>query len=81
MNLGASLFDSKYHPPSSSASLNISDEALRQMVISASKSLSSILQGMTIGAALQNLDHIPVPLQPAQGGGAQQPYKTSRDLS
>lgn len=76
-----SLFDSKYQPPSSSMSPGISDEAFCQMVISASTSLPSILQGMrSIGTALQYLNRVPVPPQPAQGG-AQKPYKTSQDLS
>lgn len=52
------------------------------MVISASTSLPSILQGMrSIGTALQNINRVPIPPQPAQEGGAQKPYKTSRDLS
>lgn len=51
------------------------------MVISASTSRPSILQGMrSIGTALQNLNQVPMPSQPAQEG-AQKLYKTSRDLS
>lgn len=51
-----SLFDSKHQTPSSSASLpDNSEEALRQMVISACKSPPSILQGTrSIGNASQN---------------------------
>lgn len=77
-----SLFDSKHQQPSNPASQSSSsDEALRQMVISASTSLPSILQGMrSIGTALQNLNRVPISAQPVQGG-AQRPYKTSRDLS
>lgn len=60
----------------------ISDEALCQMVISASTSQPSILQGVrSIGTALQYLNRVPVPPQAAKGGGAQKPYKTSQDLS
>ncbi|MCJ1348186.1 hypothetical protein MMC31_006417, partial [Peltigera leucophlebia] len=78
-----SLFDSSYPTHSSSASPPTSDEALRQMVISASTSLPSILQGMrSIGTALQNLNRVPLPPQPAaQGGGVQRAYKSNRDLS
>lgn len=66
----------------SSAAPGNSDEALHPMVISAFASLPSILQSMiSIGTTLQNLNQIPIPPpQPAQGG-AQKPYKTSRDLS
>ena len=78
-----SLFDSTCPAPFSSASPPTSDEALRQMVISASTSLPSILQGMrSIGTALQNLNRVPIPSQPAaQGGSVQRAYKTNRDLS
>lgn len=72
-----SLFDSKYSAPSSSAS---SGEALRQLVISASTSLLSILQGMrSISTALRNPNRVAVPPQTVQGGGVQRGYKTSRD--
>ncbi|MCJ1346903.1 hypothetical protein MMC31_005123 [Peltigera leucophlebia] len=78
-----SLFDSTCPAPFSSASPPTSDEALRQMVISASTSLPSILQGMrSIGTALQNLNRVPVPPQPAaRSGVVQRAYKTNRDLS
>ena len=78
-----SLFDSKYQTPSSLASLpGNSDEALYQIVISASISPLSILQGMkSIGTALQNLNRVTISPQPAQEGGAQKQYKTSCDFS
>lgn len=57
-----SLFEFKYSEPLSSTSPPNSDEALRQMVILASTSLPSILQGMrSIGTAFQNLTQGSVP--------------------
>lgn len=59
-----------------------SDESILQMVILASTSLQSILQGMkSIGTTLKNLNQVPVPAQRAQEKGVQRAYKTSQDLS
>ena len=77
-----SLFDSKYQTSSSSASLpGNSDEAICQIVISASTSLPFILRGIiSIRIALQNLNRVPISPKPAQERGAQKPCQTSRDL-